>query len=149
MTKYLLIIFAIIYALSPYDFFPDFFFGWGWIDDLIILGLLWRYLKSIKTTGFDPGGYEQKRREYFEKGREYGSQQSGDRGSNAREKDPYTVLGVERGASPEAIKKAYKQLAGKYHPDKVNHLGDEFKKLAEERFKEIQGAYQELVNRKF
>ena len=36
------------------------------------------------------------------------------------------------------------QLARKYHPDKLEHLGDEFKALAETRFKEIQKAYQEL-----
>ncbi len=47
--------------------------------------------------------------------------------------DPYKTLGVERSASPEAIKKAYRQLARKHHPD--NTGGDE------NRFKEIQGAY--------
>ena len=46
---------------------------------------------------------------------------------------------------PEEIKNAYKQLANKYHPDKVLHLGEEFKKMAEERFKEIQEAYRELI----
>ncbi|MDQ8045729.1 MAG: DnaJ C-terminal domain-containing protein [Solirubrobacteraceae bacterium] len=50
--------------------------------------------------------------------------------------DPYKTLGVERSASPEAIKKAYRSLARKYHPD--NNAGDT---KAEERFKEIQGAY--------
>ncbi|MBW2144864.1 MAG: DnaJ domain-containing protein, partial [Deltaproteobacteria bacterium] len=42
-------------------------------------------------------------------------------------------------------KKAYRRLAGKYHPDRVNHLGEEFKELAERRFKEIQDAYQDLM----
>ncbi|HUT69368.1 MAG TPA: DnaJ domain-containing protein [Desulfatiglandales bacterium] len=45
------------------------------------------------------------------------------------------------------MKNAYRKLANKYHPDKVDHLGDEFRVLAEQRFKEIQEAYQELVNR--
>lgn len=49
---------------------------------------------------------------------------------------PYEVLGVKRGASPQAIRKAYKRLARKYHPD-VNP-GD---KVAEERFKGISEAY--------
>jgi len=55
------------------------------------------------------------------------------------------VLGVPRDATQEEIKKAYRQLANKYHPDKVEHLGDEFKKLAETRFKEIEAAYRELT----
>ncbi|MEJ2219960.1 MAG: J domain-containing protein, partial [Desulfobacterales bacterium] len=59
--------------------------------------------------------------------------------------DPYRVLGIDRSASIEEIKHAYRDLAGKYHPDKLEHLGDEFKVLAETRFKDIQQAYQELT----
>src|SRR5918911_5487016 len=51
----------------------------------------------------------------------------------------YEVLGVSKGASAEDIKKAYRKLARKYHPDK--NPGDA---EAEERFKEIQGAYDVL-----
>src|SRR4051794_18377943 len=51
-------------------------------------------------------------------------------------KDPYKSLGVDKKASQEDIKKAYRKLARQYHPDK--NPGD---KVAEERFKEIQGAY--------
>ena len=47
----------------------------------------------------------------------------------------------------DILKHAYRLLAGKYHPDKVAHLGDEFKALAEKRFKEIQKAYQELCSK--
>jgi len=61
--------------------------------------------------------------------------------------NPYEVLGIHRHASIDEIKKAYRKLAVKYHPDKVDHLGDEFRVLAEKKFKEIQKAYQELVNR--
>lgn len=54
-------------------------------------------------------------------------------------RDYYEVLGVERGAPPEELKKAYRRLALQYHPDK--NPGD---KLAEERFKEVAEAYDVL-----
>ena len=41
----------------------------------------------------------------------------------------------------EAIKRSYRQLSMKYHPDKVAHLGDEFKSVAEDKMKEINSAY--------
>jgi DnaJ like chaperone protein len=65
--------------------------------------------------------------------------------SGSKPKDPYEVLQIPKEASQEEIKAAYKHLAGKYHPDKVLHLGEEFQSLAEERFKEIQSAYQKLA----
>jgi len=55
-------------------------------------------------------------------------------------KDPYRILEIERGASEEEIKKAYRKMAVKYHPDKPG--GDE------ERFKEIAEAYDQLTNPK-
>jgi molecular chaperone DnaJ len=51
-------------------------------------------------------------------------------------KDPYKTLGVDRKASDDEIKKAYRKLARQYHPD--TNQGD---KAAEERFKEVQAAY--------
>ena len=53
----------------------------------------------------------------------------------------YAVLGLEPGASDEDIKRAYRKLSMQYHPDKVSHLGTEFKKIAEEKMKEINAAY--------
>ena len=55
------------------------------------------------------------------------------------EKDPYTVLGVPRSATQDQIKKAYRDLARKHHPDM--NQGD---KASEEKFKEIQLAYETL-----
>ena len=53
----------------------------------------------------------------------------------------YATLGLEKGASAEEIKKAYRTLSMQYHPDKVGHLGDEFRAIAEEKMKEINAAY--------
>lgn len=61
-------------------------------------------------------------------------------------KDPYEVLGLQRGASKEEVKSAYRKLAKKYHPD-VNQ-NNPLKDLAEEKFKEIQWAYDEIMNGK-
>ena len=58
--------------------------------------------------------------------------------------DPYEVLGIKRGATKAEIKSAYRKMAAKYHPDKAPNATDEIKKLAEERFKEIQAAYEKL-----
>ena len=54
-------------------------------------------------------------------------------------KDLYAALGVERGATQAEIKKAYRKLTRRYHPDK--NPGD---KAAEDRFKEVSGAYEVL-----
>jgi len=56
----------------------------------------------------------------------------------------YETLGLQPGATAEEIKKAYRALSMQYHPDKVAHLGEEFKRVAEEKMKEINVAYQRL-----
>ena len=58
-------------------------------------------------------------------------------------KDPYEVLGVPHGASDEQIKKAYRELARKYHPD--NYADNPLADLAQEKMKEINEAYDTLT----
>lgn len=57
--------------------------------------------------------------------------------------DPYSVLGVSRDASDEEIKKAYRRLSRKYHPDA--NINNPNKAQAEEKFKEIQQAYDQIM----
>jgi len=57
-------------------------------------------------------------------------------------KDYYEVLGVDRGATQEEIKKAFRRLALRYHPDR----NPQNQKQSEERFKEINEAYQVLID---
>jgi len=57
---------------------------------------------------------------------------------------PHRVLEIDRSASDDEIKKAYRKMANKYHPDKVAHLGKEMQDLAEEKFKAVNDAYQQI-----
>ena len=56
---------------------------------------------------------------------------------------PYEILGIARNASDEEVKKAYREMSRKYHPDAYvdNPLAD----LAEEKFKQVQEAYEEII----
>ena len=56
----------------------------------------------------------------------------------------YKILEIDRSASNEDVKKAYRKMAMKYHPDKVSHLGEEFKKTADEKFKKVNEAYEKI-----
>ena len=56
----------------------------------------------------------------------------------------YKILEVSPSATDTEIKKAYRKMAGKYHPDKVTHLGEELRSLAEEKFKSLNDAYQAI-----
>jgi len=71
----------------------------------------------------------------------YGRQQQSRSGTGGSADHYYAVLGLSPGADKDAIKKAYRKLSMKYHPDKVNHLGQEFRAVAEEKMKEINAAY--------
>jgi hypothetical protein len=150
MSKWILLILAGLYTLNPYDIFPDLVIGWGWLDDLVIWILLWRYFEYQKRKQNNGDRFSQQAGKSFEEGSranysgKHRFAQQDRQAEAAKPADPYRVLGIDRNASTEDIKHAYRELASRYHPDKLQHLGDEFKVLAEVRFKEIQKAYEEL-----
>ncbi len=61
-------------------------------------------------------------------------------------RDPYSVLGVSQSASDEEVKKAYRELARKYHPD--NYQNNPLADLAEEKMKEINEAYDTITRQR-
>jgi len=108
--KTLLIIFALAYLAFPRDLLPDWLIGFGWIDDIVVLYLLWRFFfKGAIARQSDRGGEYHNRRDAHS--------QSGP----VQPKSPYEILEIEPGASKDQIHKAYRTLANKYHPDKIAH----------------------------
>ncbi len=56
----------------------------------------------------------------------------------------YKILEIEPTVPDEEVKKAYRRMAMKYHPDKVSHLGEDFKKVAHEKFRKVKEAYDQI-----
>ena len=147
--RILIYIIVILYVISGFDIIPEWLVGpIGVIDDVIILGVMYWYFiyRPAKIRAKSEKAYYQKG-----EGRRSESYQENQKRAQTDKRfskpNPYEVLGIHRHAPIDEIKKAYRKLAVKYHPDKVDHLGDEFRILAEQKFKEIQKAYQELANR--
>jgi len=56
----------------------------------------------------------------------------------------YKILEIDSSATDDEVKKAYRRMANKYHPDKVSYLGEEFKKAAKEKFQKLNEAYENI-----
>jgi hypothetical protein len=136
------IILGLVYLVLRIDLIPDVFFPWGYIDDAIVLVLVYRKLvrmvRSQAARNSDAG----------EQGRPAGEGHTNSSTRFQERRDPYETLGLSPPADQEEIRAAYLKLANQYHPDKVAHLGEEFQALAEKRFKEIQQAYQRLTDQR-
>ena len=56
----------------------------------------------------------------------------------------YKILEIDRSATVEEVKKAYRTMVKKYHPDKLQHMDEVYRKGAEEKFKKVQEAYEQI-----
>jgi DnaJ like chaperone protein len=56
----------------------------------------------------------------------------------------YKILEIEPSANDDEVKKAYRNMAMKYHPDRVNYLGNDFKVAANEKFQKVNEAYEKI-----
>jgi len=152
-----LIVAALVYLILPYDLIPDFFGLPGRIDDLLMMGwLAWLYRtrmgRSFASGSAGSPGDGRKRargRSRAERGPSDGSSSRSSRdtrrdGSASSGEDAYQVLGVDRTASQEAIRAAYRSRMKEYHPDKVAHLGSELQDLAHAKSQQIERAYRRL-----
>lgn len=139
--------FVAIYLLSPVDVVPDFLVGLGWIDDLILVGLLIWFLSGRSVPLFGRFGSPYGRNQRHDEGtsRTTSNSSTGQDVDNGATDDPYAILGVRPGATVEEIKEAYRVAALRYHPDKVTHLGKEFQELAHRKFLAIRRAYERLM----
>jgi len=146
MLRFWPFILWLIYFIFPFDLFPDTLPGIGWIEDFLILAFgYWMWRKkggSSSTNESDPFAW-------YREGAGAGSREEYDNHADYRRyseaRDPYKILCIERTATLKQIKHAYRLQANRYHPDKVSHLGEEFQRLANQKFQDIQWAYSELL----
>ena len=132
----LLLAAALLYVIFPGDL--DFIPVFGRLDDLLFVILALYYYRRRKRELQSSGGSAGRQGEQRAAG-------SRDRPSPG-EGDPYTVLGVRREDDDETVKRAYRELLGRYHPDRVQHLGEEFREMAAEKSRAINLAW-ELVRK--
>lgn len=85
--------------------------------------------------------HSMKERHFAAGGRYGGGRQTS---TTSYQSDPYAVLGIQTSATDDEVKKAYRRLAMKYHPDKVEGMSEEVKHNAEEQFKKINEAYETI-----
>ncbi|MBR1785445.1 MAG: TerB family tellurite resistance protein [Bacteroidales bacterium] len=127
----------------------DFLFGIGGADgefhpsEINMLRLIAQYL-GISST--DYMSVFERHVGHGDAGYSGGSRQGSSSGSYS--KDPYRVLGIDSSATDDEVRKAYRRMAMKYHPDKVAGMSEEIQRNAAEQMKEINQAYEVIKQRR-
>ena len=120
----------------------DFLFGLGGADgafdqsELNMLHLMAQYL------GISQSDYTSIYERHVGSGYSGGSRKTSS--ANNYTKDPYKVLGISKDATDDEVKKAYRKMAMKYHPDRVAGMSEELQRNAAEQMKEINEAYEQI-----
>ena len=120
----------------------DFLFGIGGADgeyhqsEINMLRLIAQYL-GISNSDYTS---------IFERHVGYSSNHSFSQ--SATQKDPYRVLGIDSSATDEEVRRAYRKMAMKYHPDRVAGMSEEMQRNAAEQMKEINAAYELIKERR-
>ena len=154
--KIILIIFGLAYLISPLDIIPDLLLPFfGWIDDGVVLATIYYLIRYgrlpyflFKKKGPFKQSFNQKTANFTSNTKNKantGQTNQEEKSSRHVPKTPHEILGIGPNASKKEIQAAYKEAIKKYHPDKLSHLGEEFSDLANEKFLEIQKAYDILM----
>ncbi len=160
VVKICLILFGLAYLISPFDIVPDLLVPYlGWLDDGAVLWTVYHLIrygklpwsrKSPSGSGASSGFHGENTN-----GKDKDSRYSDEpktsgpgRKTSICVSDAYEILEVSSRASWKEIQAAYRDKSKKYHPDKVSHLGREFAQLANEKFIDIQNAYELLRKEK-
>lgn len=166
-TKFIIILVGMAYLVSPWDILPESLTSYfGLIDDVFVISTLlylirynrlpnFDFLKRFQRNTFKTNHQHSKNRQtnnnqqktHTQSNSEPGNSSNAARNGQQKIKTPYEILGVSPNATQKEILQAYKAAAKKYHPDKLSHLGEEFAHLANEKFLEIQEAYDFLIKR--
>jgi uncharacterized membrane protein YkvA (DUF1232 family) len=151
--RIVLILIGVAYLISPVDIIPDFWVPYlGFIDDGLVMAVIYYLIRNgtlpafllKKQKSFQTGNYR-KSHSFDTTDRNSSTTEKKENSEQSTPKSPYDILGIRPGASKEEITAAYKKAVKKYHPDKLSHLGEEFSSLANEKFLEIQRAYDALM----
>ena len=126
----------------------DFLFGIGGADgefhqsEINMLRLIAQYL------GISQSDYTSIHERHIGHGDSSYSGGSRNNTSGSYSKDPYRVLGIDSSATDDEVRKAYRKMAMKYHPDRVAGMSEELQRNAAEQMKEINQAYDVIKQRR-
>ena len=134
----------------------DFLFGIGGADgafhqtEINMLRLIAQYL-GISTSDYTSiferhVGYSDPN--YSDASGSRSGYNSGSSSRSGYNKDPYRVLGIDSSATDDEVKRAYRKMAMKYHPDRVAGMSEEMQRNAAEQMKEINEAYEVIKQRR-